>query len=249
MKKMKWTAVFAALVSALGLSSCLDNGDSGPQQLQWPVNVDDSYLGASFTPDINSGIKMTTDVADLTRYGIPEGTKRAVITYTIPEGQEITETSKSFKIMLSQGLCSPIPVGRISNRPDTLMDYTSKFVEFMKDYPVYGFPAVYTNGKYLMINCSYQADEIGKLGLLPNRVSETKDTLYLDLKLKTKDGFRKGSTYFMANYDLTSCQEVYNMIPSNPTKDSIYVTVRAVTSMNGFEKMDSMTVKAINRFY
>lgn len=48
MKKMKLAVVFAAFVSVFGFSSCLDDGESGPAQLQWVVNVNDgSYTGVS----------------------------------------------------------------------------------------------------------------------------------------------------------------------------------------------------------
>ncbi|MCS2505865.1 hypothetical protein NXW48_08815 [Phocaeicola vulgatus] len=51
MKKMKLAVVFAAFVSVFGFSSCLDDGESGPAQLQWVVNVNDgSYTGVSFIP-------------------------------------------------------------------------------------------------------------------------------------------------------------------------------------------------------
>ena len=43
MKKMKLAVVFAAFVSVFGFSSCLDDGESGPAQLQWVVNVNDGY--------------------------------------------------------------------------------------------------------------------------------------------------------------------------------------------------------------
>ena len=248
MKKMKLAVVFTALVSVFGFSSCLDSGESGPVQLQWVVNVDDgAYGGISFTPDGIPAIKWTTDAVTLTQYGIPDGTKRALITYTVPEGQNITEETTKIKVELVPGYCSPIPVAEISNRPDTLVDYTSKILNFTKFLG--GVPAVYTNGRYLMINCAYQAEEIAQIGLVPNRVSAAKDTLYLDLKLKTKEGYKSGYTYYATNYDLWSCEEVYNMNPSNATQDSIYVTVRALSADSGVEMVDSMTTMAIHRPY
>lgn len=248
MKKMKLAVVFAALVSVFGFSSCLNDGESGPNQFSWFVNVNESpYGGINFSPDGAPTIKWTTDAMTLTQYGLPEGTKRAYIYYTVPEGQNITAETKTLKIELVPGYCTPISIAEISNQPDTLVDYTSKVQKF--EQPFSGMPAVYTNGRYLMINCSYQASEIAKIGLLPNRVSDTKDTLYLDLKLKTKEGYKTGSTYFATNYDLFSCDEVYDMVPSNKTQDSIYVTVRALSSDGGAEKIDSMTTMAIHRPY
>ena len=95
----------------------------------------------------------------------------------------------------------------------------------------------------------YQAAEIAKVGLVPNRVSAAKDTLYLDLKLKTKEGYKNGYTYYATNYDLWSCDEIHDMIPSNKSQDSIYVTVRALSADGGQEKLDSMTTMAIYRPY
>ena len=61
MKKMKLAVVFAAFVSVFGFSSCLDDGESGPAQLQWVVNVNDgSYTGVSFIPDGAPTVKWTT---------------------------------------------------------------------------------------------------------------------------------------------------------------------------------------------
>lgn len=247
MKKMKLAAIFAAFVSVFSLSSCLNDGESGPAQLQWIVNVNNgSYTGVNFNPDGVSGVTWTTDAVTLTQYGLPEGTKRALVTYTIPEGQNITDATKTLKVELVPGYCSAIPIANISNRPDTLIDYTSKIQEFTKFLA--GVPAVYTNGRYLMINCSYQASEIAKVGLIPNRVSATKDTLYLDLKLKSKEGYKNGFTYYATNYDLWSCDEIYDMIPSNKSQDSIYVTVRALSIDGGQEKVDSMTTMAAHRY-
>ncbi len=248
MKKMKLAVVFAAFVSVFGFSSCLDDGESGPAQLQWVVNVNDgSYTGVSFIPDGAPTVKWTTGAVTLTQYGLPEGTKRALLTYTIPEGQNITEDTKTLKVELVPGYCSPIPIANISNKPDTLIEYTSKIQGFTKFLA--GVPAVYTNGRYLMINCTYQAAEIAKVGLVPNRVSAAKDTLYLDLKLKTKEGYKNGYTYYATNYDLWSCDEIHDMIPSNKSQDSIYVTVRALSADGGQEKLDSMTTMVIYRPY
>lgn len=232
---------FAALVSVFGFSSCLDSGESGPQQFPWVVNVNTSGIfgGINFTPDGTREVTWTTDAVSLTQYGLAEGTKRALIWYTVPEGQNLTEQSKTMKIELVPGACTAIPIAKISNQPDTLVDYTTKIQEFTRF--LQGVPAVYTNGKYLAINCTYQASEYAKVGLVPNRVSAAKDTLYLDLKLKAKEGYQGVSTYFFTNYDLSTCNELYDMVPSNKTKDSIYVTVRALSTS---EKVDSMTTMA-----
>lgn len=247
MKKMKLAVVFAALVSVFGFSSCLDSGESGPQQLQWPVNINTSYLGSTvFTPDGAPGFTLTTDAMSLTQYGIPEGTKRAFIRYTIPEGQEMNQESKTQKIELVPGSCIVIPIANISNRPDTLQDYTSKIKQFTP--VIAGVPGVYTNDRYLIINCSYEASEVAKVGLVPNRVSAAKDTLYLDLKLKTKEGYRQGETFFATNYDLSSCHDFFDLVASNKTQDSVYVTVRALSVNAGQEKVDSITTQAIYRY-
>lgn len=247
MKKMKLAVAFAALVSVFSFSSCLNDSESGPMQFPWTVNINTSYLGTTnFVPDGLSGITWTTDAISLTQYGISEGAKRAFIWYTVPEGQNLTEGSKTMKVELVSGSCAAIPIANISNRPDTLQDYTSKIKEFTSF--LQGVPAVYTNDKYLMINCTYQASELAKIGLVPNRISAAKDTLYLDLKLKAKEGYQNGSTFFATNYDLSTCNEFYDMIPSNKSQDSIYVTVRALSANAGQEKVDSMTTMAAYRY-
>lgn len=247
MKKMKLAVVFAALVSAFTFSSCLNGGDSGPSQGQWIVNIDDNYMGTKLSPDGIPGVVWNPNAASLSAYGIKDGSKRALITYTIPEGQEITETSKSLNISLVAGGCAGITIAEISNQPDTFATkgYTSSVTRFSPF--LNGVPAVYTNGRYLMINCLYQANKLASVGLAVNRVSAAKDTLYLDLKTKIESGSQQGYTFYSTNYDLESYHEFYNLIPSNKTKDSIYVTVRTSVSDYGQSKMDSLTTKA--KFY
>lgn len=246
MKKMKLAVVFAAVVSVFGFSSCLDSGESGPNTRMWWVNVESSYMGTTvLRPDgYHPDISWVPTSSVLTQYGIPEGTKRAVISYTVPEGQDVD--SKNIQISLVAGQCSAIPVGNIINPHDSLAEYTSKFKEFQKIY--YDFlPAVYTNGRYLMVNCTFPSgNNSPKLALVSNHISESKDTLYLDLKLKAAEGSSQVySSYYATNYDLYSCQDIHSMVPSNATHDSIYVTVRAMTSEYGSnEKMDSLTTKA-----
>ncbi|WP_455668579.1 hypothetical protein [Phocaeicola sp.] len=242
MKKMKLAVVFAALVSVFGFSSCLNDSDSGPQANVLLVTVSNPMGMPQFYPDCMPGVVLTPTAVDLTPYGISSSARRAIITYTIPEGQNITNETKKINITLVAGACVEVKPLEISNVIDSFdtKGYTSKikdFINVMPNYPSYPvYPKIYADYGYLNFGFTYNADKIGQFGLVPNRISN--DTLYLDLRAKIEGSSREGLNWL--TYNLTSCNEYYEV---NPIKDdSIRITVLAKSSLSSSDKNETIAV-------
>lgn len=242
MKKMKLAVVFAAFVSVFGFSSCLDSGESGPQTACFLVSVGNQMGMTVFYPDAMPGYTLTLSplAGDLSQYGISNSARRAIITYTVAEGQD--ENAKNLEINLVAGGCMEVKPMQISNKPDTFetKGYTSAIKQFervMPFYPYYPYyPRIYAERGYLTIGFSYSADKVGQFGLAPNRVSN--DTLYLDLKAKTENGSREGlhwQTYLLSGPDYDEVEPMKD--------DSIRITVQAKSSLSSSneEEVISMT--------
>ena len=98
MKKMKWAVLFAALVSVVGFSSCLDSEEGESYDLYEYVTVD-SYMGATTLVGDQSGytyIPATKDV--LAALLMKDGSyyKRALVAIKLAE--EFSTGKKSFQI-------------------------------------------------------------------------------------------------------------------------------------------------------
>lgn len=240
---MKLAVVFAALVSAFTFSSCLNGGESGPNQYLSMVTIGSGSMGIPMLyPDESPNQYLLPSAIDLTKYGIKDGTTRAMISYTIPEGQDMT--AKQIKIDLIAG--QEWVVNKITNRLDTCADYKSPITAFTNYQIGYsGFrSANIAKDQYLNLGYSYRANKIGKVALAPNRVSN--DTIYLDLKMKT-EGTDKTSGTLVETYDLYSAYNLFQEV--TPLKDSVYVTVLALTSEYGESaKKDSVTARCKSRF-
>lgn len=98
MKKMKLAAIFAGLVSVFTFSSCLNDGDSGPNyDLYEIVTVeDDSIFGGPVlkgdaTP-VASSVLAGLKASDGSYY------KRVQVGIKLMEGEAITEGKKSYKV-------------------------------------------------------------------------------------------------------------------------------------------------------
>ena len=103
MKKMKLAAIFAGLVSVFTFSSCLNDGDSGPNyDLYEIVTVEDGSIfggpvlkgdawGYTYTP-VASSVLAGLKASDGSYY------KRAQVGIKLMEGEAITEGKKSYKV-------------------------------------------------------------------------------------------------------------------------------------------------------
>lgn len=246
MKKMKLAVAFAALVSVVGFSSCLDSGESGPEYSYDNVTVS-NYMGTyTLLSDAFPGITYVTDAFDLTPYGIAKGSKRAAIAYTIPEGTDLTQ--KRIKINLVQGMCQGFGSveSLLSAQSDSISDiYTSKisYLGYVQaDYIRMGYlnyPAISASNGFLNLGFSYAADKGGKVILEENRIGH--DTLYVDLRLAAEIKESTNVKTDWRTFDLSRGNLIYGVIPQNPTSDSIYVTVVADVTKDGAKK-DSLTV-------
>ncbi|WP_455671954.1 hypothetical protein [Phocaeicola sp.] len=242
---MKLAVAFAALVSVFTFSSCLDSGESGPNNGYAIVTVGNNMGIPYFLADFFPNIKLYPNVNDLSVYGIPANAKRAAITYTLPEGTVITENTTKLDITLIAGGCSGITVDEISNRPDTCSAYTSKIQSFVSGYPwgYIAYPAAYAENGYLNLMYEYlTGSKRASSVLLDNRASN--DTLYLDLKIKA-DGENKKVADFK-NFALNTSSLLNKVMPQ---KDSIYVTVVSESSKGGSEGKDSITTRCKRIFY
>lgn len=248
MKKMKLAVVFAAVVSVFGFSSCLDSGESGPRYNYDNVTIS-NYMGTyTLLSDALPGVTYVTDAFDLTPYGIAKGSKRAAIAYTIPEGTDLTQ--KRIKIDLVQGMCQGFGSleSLLSAQSDSISGiYTSKVNSLgylqgndnvMRVGNVY-YSAISASNGFLNLSFTYAVDKPGKVILEENRIGN--DTLYVDLRVAAEIKESTSVQSDWRSFDLSRGRLVYDVIPQNPTGDSIYVTVLADVTKDGGKK-DSLTV-------
>lgn len=239
MKSLKYLGMVIAIWMAfsISLTSCLDENKSESQYISL-VTVENLMGGMVFVPDEDPNI-----------YLIPQGgtssltnAKRAIIFYTVPELND--NQSKQVPITLLPG-SEPYPVLEVTNRLDTIADYTSAFTGFSK-YSVSMWQFMEMNivrNRYLNVGFSYIADELGKTCMAPNHISN--DTIYLDFLLK-KTGNSKSSGTGMNCYDLSSLRynSLINYSDLKPKKDSIYITVTMKATSGIYEEtatLDSRT--------
>ena len=170
--------------------------------------------------------------------------KRAIIVYTVPELSDPQATEVPVTLLAGS---EKYPVYEVTDRLDTVADYTSAFTGFSK-YSVSVWQFMEMNvvrDRYLNVGFSYIADELGKTCMAPNHISN--DTIYLDFLLKKK-GDSKSSGTGMNCYDLNSLRynPLINYSQLQPKDDSICVTVtmKATTGITEDRAVnDSRTVK------
>ncbi len=241
MKKFKLFFTATALLSVFTFSSCLDDNSDEPIQYMSLVTIDRS-LGCMY-PDENPNQEFYFSAGDLSQYGISAKATRALINYTVPT--VIDWTAPSVNITLLRNQCQDWPVMQITDEQhaDTCSTYTSAF----KGFTQYGvgnviFPALnVVRNRYMNVGYSYRANKIGRMAMVPNRVSN--DTVYFDFKLK-KEGANLDSGAMMNSFDLSSA--FHWLAKATPKNDSLYVTVVALTGEKSDyieEKMDSVTTR------
>jgi hypothetical protein len=209
------------------------------------VTIDNSMGLSVMYPDENPEQQFLFN-GDLKQYGISANAKRALITYTVAEA--IDWSAPHVEISLKAGMCQDWPTAKITdvNHADTCATYTSAINQF-SNYGVGSmlFPSLnVVRSRYINIGYNYYANKVGKIALVPNRVSN--DTVYFDFKLK-KEGSNLSSGAMMSIFDLDSA---YGFLSSAVSKDdSLHVTVVALTAedVNGkATKKDSVTTRFKN---
>ena len=242
MKSLKFLGMVMAVFMAfsISLSSCLDHNDAESQYISL-VTVEHLLGGTVYIPDEapKTVLLPQNGAANLAN------AKRAIITYSVPELSN-TDNTTQIPITLLAG-SEEYPVYEVTNRLDTIADYTSAFTGFSK-YSVSMFQFMEVNvvrDRFLNVGFSYIADELGKTCMAPNHVSN--DTIYLDFLLKKKGDSRSSGTG-MNCYDLSNLR--YNSLIDysklQPKKDSICVTVTLKATTGIYDDKtttDSRTVR------
>ncbi len=237
---MKFAAMFAAFVSVFALTSCLDDGESSPQQFQSLVTMESSYMGNTVMyADEYPATALVPTNTDLNQFGITSSTKRAMVVYTIPEGQDMT--AKQVNVTVTNG--QAWPVYNISNMPDTCEAYKDPIIGFSDFAITWTFKSGFiARDRYMNVGYKYRPNtKAAYTVMLPNRVSN--DTLYLDFKMKKLETAEGQERIFMNTYDLMTLNPMFlmNLVPK---QDSIYVTVVSDVAQFGgstAEKKDSVT--------
>lgn len=243
---MKLAVAFAACVSVLGFSSCLDSDDNGPDYKMDNVTITNTMGTPMMMSDVYPGVAYVTDAYDLSVYGIPNGTKRAAIAFTIPEGTDLTQNR--IKIDLVSGSCFSLDKlsSVLSAKNDSCKAYTSRVYSLAKkeDTAVSVGYVYYSNitagNGFLNLAFSYAAEKAGHAVLEENRIGN--DTLYVDLRLKADISETAVAKKDWRTFDLSKGRLIYDVVPENATHDSIYITVLAETSQYGRVEKDSLTV-------
>ena len=126
MKKMKLAAIFAGLVSVFTFSSCLNDGDSGPNYALYEiVTVEDGSIfggpvlkgdawGYTYTP-VASSVLAGLKASDGSYY------KRVQVGIKLMEGEAITEGKKSYKVS-EVGLIAILNYKDFNVQADTLQN-------------------------------------------------------------------------------------------------------------------------------
>lgn len=242
---MKLAVAFAALVSVFTFSSCLDSGESGPGYRYDNVTITSNMGIPLLLSDAFPGVTYTTDAYDLSAYGIPSNTKRAWIAYTIPEGTDLTQ--QRIKINLVKGMCSSADdlTSVLSAKQDSCNTYTSKIYSFIDKGNTLGvgylyYPRITAMNGYLNVGFRYAVEKSGKVLLEENRIGN--DTLYVDFRVQAdiKESAMIQSDW--RSFDLSRGNLIYDVVPKNSTRDSIYITVVAETTQDNRVLKDSLTV-------
>ena len=238
MRKMNFLMFTAVLAAAFVFTSCLKS-DNSPSEYVSLVTVEHGMMGVMFIPDESPKQVLIPTNATSTF----DAAKRALIYYTIPEGQDVKATQIKIALTANSGV---LKMSEISNRKDTIADYTNAFSGFV-NYKVgfFQFPAVnVVRDYYLNVGYGYTADKVGKVAMIPDRISN--DTIYLDLLLK-KEGTSRSSGPILNCYDLRSMATngLLDLSQLQPSHDSICVTVSMKVSEYGDSnvKLQSKTAK------
>ena len=219
MKNFK-TAFLLLTLMSVSFTSCLDSdSDYQPSYVAFVTISESIYGGTQLKSDFgNYSIQPTNTLASA---GL-EGAKRALINYYIPEGTEITESTTSIPGQLFPGQCSPIPISRISTRPDTCgTSKITKFRDFSTGY--YSFPSMWAQSGYVNVSFQYSAASAAVIDMVQDSIKQ--DTLFLGLRVNIKNEGQSIGVPFVC----FKLPEYYDLVNEGllPKNDSIFVSVSA----------------------
>ena len=227
MKKMKLAAIFAGLVSVFTFSSCLSDGEGGPNyDLYEIVTVEDgSIFGGTVLKGDWSGYTYNP-VASSVLAGLkdPNGNyyKRVQVGIKLMEGEVITEGKKSYKIS-EAGLLAVLNYKDFNLNPDTLKnDYAMVSLEDSKNkiWAVNGYvnvPFTFKTKEQLSMNDFHLYAVSAKEDTLVTRLRQTKGA---------DDAYQTGSALISFHMPFRGeFYEIFNEV--QPKNDTIVVKVTA----------------------
>lgn len=230
---MKLAVVFAAFVSVLSFSSCLNSdGDSNYPNFQAVVTVTgDEILGYRLYADYGPVLIPTSQsVAQLP--GL-KNIKRAIVAFDVVGEENVTslDPKKSYNVVLNAAFCAGIPTSTIIDTyeneaaTDTLFKNQDPIVSFEGLYALKGYANVtmtipYDRTKMFYMNVGYDSDK---------DVDASKNTLSLTVYYdnNTSNTYEQGRSVF--SFKLP--EEEYGKF----TNDSIDVVLKAKTTSSGEE--------------
>lgn len=223
MKKMKLAVVFAALVSVLGFSSCLNDGDSSPSA-NWTgyATVKESYMGTvslvgddglQFTP-VSSSVLAPLKLSDGTYY------KRVIVAVRFTEDEVITEGKTNYKISELVNYTG-VAYKNFTTRPDTLKnDYPLVSLDMGNNGKIWAKNGFVNLPFTYKVNSNLSSDDFHMYA-----VDAKEDTLYTRFRQTKSEesayNIGKGVISFALPFD----SEYYYML--NPKNDSIVIKVTA----------------------
>ena len=223
---MKWAVLFAAMVSVLGFSSCLESEEGDSYDLYEYVTVD-SYMGTATLIGDQSGytyVPVTKDV--LSALEMKDGSfyKRALVAIKLAE--EFTQGKTTFNISSVQ-VYNYIPYKECNVNPDTLdaknygdYDFLSLGTGSSKPWVKSGFANVTFNVAIPDANPSLNDFHLYFTGA-------SNDTLYAKLRYTKNNTTAYSSMSELVSFELPSYDPAYSQLQ---TSDSIVLTVVAKTA-------------------
>ena len=228
MKKMKLAAIFAGLVSVFTFSSCLNDGDGGPNyDLYEIVTVEEGSIfggavlkgdawGYTYTP-VSSSVLAGLKTSDGSYY------KRAQVGIKLMEGEVITEGKKSYKVS-EVGVMTVLNYKDFNLQPDTLKnDYALVSLEDAnnKIWAINGYvnvPFTFKTKEQLSMNDFHLYAVGAKEDTLVTRLRQTKGS---------DDAYQTGSALisFHMPFNRGEFFEILNNV--QPKNDTIVVKVTA----------------------
>lgn len=236
MKKMKWAVLFAALVTVLGFSSCLDSSEEGQNFDLYEYVTVDNFMGSPTLIGDNSGytyIPTTKDI--LAALELKDGGyyKRALVAIKLAEPYNADK--KSFNISAIQ-VYNYLVYKECNVNPDTLD---------AKGYGDYNFNSLGTGNDRPWVRNGFANVSFDLL--IPDAnpslndfhlyfTGGSNDTLYAKLRY-TKDNTKNAysSMKELISFDLPTYDPAYGKLAP---RDSFYLTITAKTA-NGEIKTTS----------
>lgn len=237
MKKMKLAAIFAGLVSVFTFSSCLNDGDSGPNyDLYEIVTVEDGSIfggpvlkgdawGYTYTP-VASSVLAGLKASDGSYY------KRVQVGIKLMEGEAITEGKKSYKVS-EVGLIAILNYKDFNVQADTLKnEYALVSLEDSnnKIWAINGYNKIWAINGYVNVPFTFKTKEQLNMNDFHLYAVEAKeDTLVTRLR-QTKgadDAYQTGGALisFHMPFNDMKFYETFNKVV--PKSDTIVVKVTA----------------------